>query len=71
LSLRSNGAASTFCPADSLFFSQTLALQRPKSGAATNIPKATDIAIRINTPPSLERLIGVLEDIDSLEIINS
>jgi hypothetical protein len=56
------------CTAGSLFFSQTLALHRPKSGAATNIPKATDITIRINTPPSLERLIGVFEDIDSLEI---
>jgi hypothetical protein len=71
LLIRSKGAAFTFCSDDSLFFIQTLALQRPKRGAAINIPKATDIAIRINTPPSLERLIGVLEDIDSLENINS
>jgi len=63
--------ASIFCSAGSLFFSQTLALHRPKSGAATNIPKTIDITIRINTPPSLESLIGVLEDIDSLENINS
>lgn len=45
-----------------------LALHRPKSGAAINIPKATDITIRIDTTPSVESLIGVLEDIDSVEI---
>jgi hypothetical protein len=69
LLIRSKGAAFTF--ADSLFFIQTQALHRPKSGAAINIPKATDITIRINTPPSLERLIGFLEDTDSLENINN
>jgi hypothetical protein len=68
LLIRSKGAASTFCSAGNLFFSQTLALHRPKSGAATNIPKATDNTIRIITPPSLESFIGVLEDIDSPEI---
>jgi hypothetical protein len=65
LLIRSKGAAFTFCSADSLFFIQTLALHRPKSGAATNIPKATDITIRIKTPPSLGSLIGSLENINS------
>jgi hypothetical protein len=71
LLIRSKGAAFTFCSADSLFFIQTRDLHRPKSGAAINIAKATGITIRINTPPSLERLIGALEDIDSLENINN
>jgi hypothetical protein len=68
LLIRSKGAASIFCSSVNLFFSQTLALHRPKSGAAANIPKATENTIRIITPPSLESFIGVLEDIDSPEI---
>jgi hypothetical protein len=56
--------------ADILFFSHTLALHRPKSGAATNIPKATDNTIRMRTSPSLESFIGGPENINSPESIN-